>query len=150
MRRMHFAWARGLGLWVLFQFFWAKVLLCSPGQPQVCSNSSSSASYILGLQVCVNMPASWKMGLKYSLFLFLFMRAGPYNGLAGKEKAVRIFGRRLQDEVADPRRCSSMVGWERRKEVTFIKQQMQTRCFIYSTKSQNQAVRLGLMVSSWR
>lgn len=30
------------------------------------------------------------------------MRAGPYNGLAGKEKAVRIFGRRLQDEVADP------------------------------------------------
>lgn len=52
--------------------------------------------------MCVNMPASWKMGLKYSLFLFLFMRAGPYNGLAGKEKAVRIFGRRLQDEVADP------------------------------------------------
>lgn len=102
MRRMHFAWARGLGLWVLFQFFWAKVLLCSPGQPQVCSNSSSSASYILGLQVCINMPASWKMDLKYSLFLFLFMRAGPYNGLAGKEKAVRIFGRRLQDEVADP------------------------------------------------
>lgn len=37
---------------------------------------------------------------------------------------------------------------ERRKEVTFIKQQMQTRCFIYSIKSQNQAVRLGLMVSS--
>lgn len=47
-----------------------------------------------------------------------------------------------------PRRCSSTVGWERRKEVTFIKQQIQTRCFIYSIKSQNQAVRLGLMVSS--
>lgn len=47
-----------------------------------------------------------------------------------------------------PRRCSSTVAWERKKEVTFIKQQMQTRCFIYSIKSQYQAVRLELMVST--
>lgn len=80
--------------------------------------------------MCVNMPASWKMGFKIpSIFVPV------HEGWTIKRIGIGSLEEGYKMKSLAPPHCFPMVGWERKKEVMFIKQQMQARSFVYSIKS---------------